>query len=166
MKSLLLLSLGLLATHVASGQDIASYLYGDGTRQWELRSIEWNDGSELESQEFGEGQDDEFTEENDEATTIPETIIFRSDGTCSLSYVAYFDDTDGDDDEDLVDKEWWLEGTWTVSGYNIKIRESNGYTWTLTNVQPDAENEEFNAGYDYGGFNSGIKSLGYFMDEW
>lgn len=165
MKTYLFFCLTLLTAGQVVGQNLETYLHGGSSRQWELHSIVWNDNSRLESQEFGEGQGDEFTQENDEATTIPETIVFHADGTCLLVYVAHYNDTDGDEDEDLVDGAWELAGTWTVYGDNVQIVESNGYTWSLSGIQPHAEDEEFESGYDYAGFNSGIRSLGYYIDQ-
>lgn len=187
IKSILFLCLSLLVAQSATAQSIANLLHGGGSRTWELRDIDWNDGSEKESQEFG---NDKGFLNDDEATTIPETIVFNSNGTCSLSYVGYYNDTDGDDDEDLIDGDWVLSGTWRVSGSNVIITEENGYTWSLTGVhgvagaEEEGETEggegeteegeeaagetkitEFEAGFDFGGFNSGIRSLGYFIDE-
>ncbi len=162
IKSTLFFCLCLLATQQVFAQNLATFLSGGNSRTWELRDITWNDGFEDESQEFS--TDTEFIQNEDEATTIPETIIFKADGTCSLLYVAYYNDSDNDGDEDLLDWDWWLDGTWTVSGYDVLIVEENGYTWKLKGIQMDAENEEFDGGFDYYGFDSGIKQLGYYME--
>lgn len=164
IPSILFLGFSLFFIQQAKSQNLANYLTGGSTRTWELHSIAWADGSHLESEEFGEGEGDSFTQENDEATTIPETIVFKSDGTCELTYVAYYSDGDGDGDEDLWDQDWTLSGKWKISNGNVIISEENGYTWTLTGVQINTADQEIEGGYDYHGFNSGIQSLGYFID--
>jgi|GEM_PF-1828608 len=176
MKYILFLIICIFASQQGIAQkDIKSFLHGGDAISWELRTIIWDDGERLDSEEFGEGEGDDYTLNNDDATLIPETITFYKDGTCELLYIAYYGQTDSDEDEELIDESYVLIAKWTLTGNNIRITEPEdsdgaadgrddggldpypGYCWQLTNIK--IENATFSCGYDFYGFNSGIKTL-------
>ncbi|MCE7923390.1 MAG: hypothetical protein DYG98_10055 [Haliscomenobacteraceae bacterium CHB4] len=173
-KSLLFLCLCLLTCYRGFTQDIAEALHGGDSKTWELRQITWVDGEEEESEEFGE--DEEYIEEHDEATLIPETITFHADGTCELLYIAFFSETDSDEDEDLVVEARIVEGYWEVVGQDVKIMEpaeegeddegldpGEGYAWWLKNIQ--IGDDEFECGFEYYGFTDGIQSIEFDLEQ-
>ena len=165
IKSALFFCLSLLTAQQGFAQDIATYLHGGGSRTWELHYITWLDGDTEQSQEFGEGTGDAYTQNEDEATTIPETIIFHSNGTCQMYYIAHYTElNDGDEDEDLVETGYWQAATWSVDSGNVWISESDetDYVWALTGIS--GLQNGFACGFDYYGFNSGIQQLGYFLE--
>jgi hypothetical protein len=164
IKSTLFFCLSLLTAQQGFAQDIATYLHGGSSRTWELHYITWFDGDTERSEEFGAGTGDAYTQNEDEATTIPETIVFHSDGTCELYYIAQYEESDSDDDEDLVETGYWQDATWTISGGNVRISESDetDYVWSLTGIS--GLEDGFACGFDYYGFTSGIEELGYFLE--
>ncbi len=168
-KNLLLLFLCLLAA-IQSGlsQNLKQAISSSDGKTWELHEIVWIDGDEQESDEFGENE--AYIENYDEATMIPETITFYSDGTCELLYIASYNETDGDADEDLVVEAYLVTGTWKTQGSNIKILEpaeegeddggldpEPGFCWWLMNVQ--VAEGEINCGFQYYGYTDGIQTL-------
>lgn len=168
------LAVCLLTSFQLRAQGIGPALHGGGSQTWELREIIWVDGEKLESEEFGENED--YVEEYDEATLIPETITFHADGTCELLYVAFFSETDSDEDEDLVEEVRIVEGTWKVVGKDVKIMEpadgdeddgdldpGEGYAWWLKNIRID--DGEFECGFEYYGFTDGIQALEFDLEE-
>ena len=162
----------------AQGTQLAEYLHKNGSAIWELRTIVWEDGSSMESEEFGEGEDDAFTLENDDATIIPETIVFNADGTCIMYYVAHYEETEDGEDEELEEGLYEVHATWKIeNGNNVRIMEPEendgdddglddagldpypGYCWHLNKIV--AKNGTFSCVYDWYGFTSGISKLVY-----
>ena len=173
-KPILFLCLCLLGGYRGLSQDIGQALHGGGSQTWELREIIWEDGDKQESEEFAE--DEEYIEEYDEATMIPETITFHADGTCELLYIAFFSETDNDEDEDMVVEARIVEGHWEIVGNDVKIMEpaeegeddggldaGEGFAWWLKNIR--IGDDEFESGFEYYGYTDGIQSIEFDLEQ-
>lgn len=170
-KSILVFCVCLFAGYQSFAQ---SYL---GT--FELHFIDYEDESvtDLADNEFGKGEGDDF-EKTEDATELPETIIFKDDGTCELYFWAYYTEEeedeaeeDEDDDDELVTSGIWVKGTWSFDANTSTFAiHEDGYDagWSLTNVkilEDEDGNTYIQGGFSLLGFSWGIKMIQYGVEE-
>lgn len=135
----------LLAIPRGNAQSIAAILTGGDSREWELRKIDLEEGTDWESEEFGDN--DEFEENSEFAQLIPETIVFHANGTCELLYVSYFLDEDDTPYDNFTDSDLTVRGRWQISGNSVVITEPDGWTWAMKNL--DFLKDDDDGGYDF-----------------
>lgn len=179
-KCLLLLCFCFFAGYQGYAQIKKSTLAGEDKMTWELYYIEWVDGDKQQSKEFSEEED--YIENYDEATMIPETITFYSDGTCDLLYLASYGETDNDEDEDLIVEEYTVNARWQLLGNSVKILEpaeegdddggldsGDGISWWLTNIEYEYDEEsgdiDIKCGYKFYDYTGGIKEVFFYLEE-
>jgi hypothetical protein len=93
-------------------------------KTWQLKEVKTSD-QDLKAEDFD--KDEEFALESDLAQIIPNTIVFKADGTCELTYVSECQEGK------VVEDDYSASGKWSVTGNTVKIIE---------NVNEDDEMDE------------------------
>lgn len=105
--------IGLTGT-VSAQSDLKSQLTGGTSRQWQLHELK-TDEQDLRAEDFDENKD--FSMRSQLAQIVPDSIVFRNDGTCESTYVSQY--MDGK----VVDTDLKQPCRWVVEGADIKIVE-------------------------------------------
>lgn len=115
MKTLALtLFIALVALTASAQTELKSQLAGGTSRQWQLHELK-TDEQDLRAEDFDENKD--FSLRSQLAQIVPDSILFRNDGTCESTYVSQY--MDGK----VVDTDLKQPCRWMVEGADIKIVE-------------------------------------------
>lgn len=102
-------------TRIANAQsDLKAQLTGATSKQWQLHELK-TDEQDLRAEDFDENKD--FALRSQLAQIVPDSIIFKADGTCETTYVSQY--LRGQ----VVDTDLKLPCRWSVEGANVKIIE-------------------------------------------
>jgi CspA family cold shock protein len=98
--------------------DLKSQLAGTTSRQWQLHEVK-TDEQDLRAEDFDENKD--FALRSQLAQIVPDSIVFKADGTCETTYVSQYSGGQ------VVDTDLKLPCRWSVEGANVKlIEEASG----------------------------------------
>lgn len=168
-RFLCLTAIGLLGLVIANNftvrtnaqTDLKTILAGESSKIWQLKEIKTAE-TNLEEEDFDENK--EFVLKSQLAQIVPETISFKTDGTCENTYVSQYEEGKISDDDYIAPCKWSVVGNTVEIIENInndnKIEESRNLVFWLKDVEVNGK--EFKSKFSLqGDYTAGVEQLEY-----